>query len=109
MLCAANVYKELGKPDDAYKSTKMAIDMLPDDAHNLYNHAAYAAMIGHPDESIDYLELRDRQRQAVEKLRKKIASLRKDFDSARDVAEEVGITDFTSIKERPCRFGHQTC
>lgn len=52
LLCAANVYKELGNSEDAYKSTKLAMDMLPDDAHNLFNHAAYAAITGRIDESI---------------------------------------------------------
>ncbi|MBT9165281.1 MAG: hypothetical protein DDT23_01296 [candidate division WS2 bacterium] len=55
LLCTAKVYKELGKPEDAYKSTGLAINMLSEDTHNLYNHAAYAAMTGHVDESIDYL------------------------------------------------------
>lgn len=131
LLCSANVYKELGKPEDAYKSTRLAIDMLPEDTHNLYNHAAYAAMMSCTDESIDYLrkaelknkdatcliaadnderfynvkqdkedlkrEIRDGQRKKVEQLKQKLVALRKDFDSARDVAEEVGITDFVSL------------
>jgi len=45
LLCAANVYKELGKLEDAYKSTRLAMELnVPDDIHILYNHAAYAAM-----------------------------------------------------------------
>ncbi len=128
LLCAAKVYKEIGKVEDAYKSTRLAMDTLSDDAHNLYNHSAYSAMTKHPDESIDCLrravlkdptffiaadsderfsnvaqekeklkrDLRDKQRQVVEQLREKLTLLRKDFfDSARDVAEEVGITDFS--------------
>lgn len=131
LLCAANVYKELAKPEDAYKSTRLAIDMLPEDTHNLYNHAAYAAMTNRIDEFIDYLrkaeiknknatcliaadndkrfanvkdekealkrEIRDGQRKAVEHLRQQIVSLQKNFKSARKVAEEAGITDFTSL------------
>lgn len=56
LLCAAKVYKEIGSVEDAYKSTKLAIDTLSDDTHNLFNHAAYAAMTRHPDEAIGYLK-----------------------------------------------------
>lgn len=127
LLCAAKVYKEIDKVEDAYKSTRLAMDMLHDDTHNLYNHAAYAAMTRHADESINCLrqavlidstflitadsderfsnvaqekeklkrDLRGEQRNVVEQLREKLTALRKDFDSARDVAEEVGITDLS--------------
>lgn len=56
LLCAAKVYKELGKAEDAYKSTWLAMDTLSDDAHNLFNHSAYSAMTKHSDESIDCLK-----------------------------------------------------
>lgn len=55
LLCAAAVYKQLGKLEDAYKSTGLAISLLPGDTHNLYNYAAYASMTNHKDESIAYL------------------------------------------------------
>jgi len=124
LLRAAKVYKELGRAEDAYKSTRLAMDTLSDDAHNLFNHSAYAAMTKRPDESLDCLrravlrdptlfiaadsderfsnvvqekeklkrDLRDKQRQVVEQLREKLTVLRKDFESAKDEAEEVGIT-----------------
>ncbi len=127
LLCASKIYKEIGKVEDAYKSARLAMNMLSDDTHNLYNYAAYAAMTRHTDESINCLRqavlkdsiflitadrderfsnvkqekeklkrnLRDEQRQIVEQLRKKLTSLRKDFKSARDVAEEVRITDLS--------------
>ena len=127
LLCAAKVYKELGKAEDAYKSTRLAMDTLSDDAHNLFNHSAYSAMTKRPDESLDCLrravlkdptlfiaadsderfsnvvqekeklkrDLRDKQRQVVKQLRKKLTVLRKDFESAKDEAKEVGITDLS--------------
>ncbi|MDI6784527.1 MAG: hypothetical protein QME64_10590, partial [bacterium] len=55
LIYAARVFYELGKLDDAYKSTGLAMSMLSDDTHILFNHAAYAAITGHPDESIDCL------------------------------------------------------
>lgn len=146
LLCAANVYKELGNSEDAYKSTKLAIETLSgvrfekrNVAENLctqvfYNHAAYAAMTSRVDESIKYLrnveviwnkdatcliaadnderfsnvkqekenlkrELRDGQRRVVEPLRERLVSLKNDFDAARKVAEDVGITNFTSMMD----------
>lgn len=129
LLCAAKVYKELGKLEDSYKSTRLALDILPEDTHNLFNHAAYAATTRHIDESIDYLkkailkdptcliaadsderfsdveqekeklkrDLRDEQKQTVEHLKQKINSLKQDFELAKKVAEELGITDFTAF------------
>jgi len=55
LLCAAKVYKELGGVEDAYKSTRLAMDTLSDDAHNLFNHSAYSAMMKRPGESLDCL------------------------------------------------------
>ena len=55
LLCAAKVYKEIVRAEDAYKSTRLAMDMLSDDAHNLFNHSAYSAMTSHTDESINCL------------------------------------------------------
>lgn len=55
LLYSAEVYKELGKVEDAYQSTRLAMDMLPDDTHNLFNHAAYASMMRYTDKSIDHL------------------------------------------------------
>lgn len=46
--------RKLGKAAQAYEFTGKAINLLPEDTHNLYNHAAYAAMIGYTGESIDY-------------------------------------------------------
>jgi len=42
-------------------------------------------------------DLRGERRKVIEHLRERLTVLRKDFDSARDVAEEVGITDFNSL------------
>lgn len=194
LICAAKVYKEIGRVEDAYKSTRMAMELpsskdsssaksplsekikmhlrqgnkinaikvyreetgvglkeakdfieaikegcyvtdkpvIDEPSQNpqvLFNHAAYAAMTRHIDESIDYLkmavltdptcliaadnderfynvkqekealkrEIRDAQRKAVDHLRQQIISLQKDFKSAKKVAEETGITDFTSL------------
>ena len=121
LLCAAKVYKELGRVEDAYKSTRLVMDTFSDDAHNLFNHAAYSAMTRHTDESINCLrqavlidstflitadsderfsnvaqekeklkrDLRDKQRQAVEQLREKLTVLRKDFEFASKVAQDL--------------------
>lgn len=102
-------------------------DKLSHDPQLLYNHAAYAAMIREANEAIgclkqavlkDYTflvaadnderfsnvaqekeklkkDLRGEQRKVVEQLREKLTALRKDFESAKDEAEEVGITDFS--------------
>jgi len=42
-------------------------------------------------------DLRDNQRQIVEQLRKQLTVLRQNFDSAKDKAEEVGITDLSQF------------
>jgi tetratricopeptide (TPR) repeat protein len=136
LLSAAKVYAEIGKVEDAYKSTRVAMEISPStsefskiSSQILFNHAAYAAMIGHTGESIKYLrqavlndptflitaetderfsnvlqekeklkgDLRDNQRQIVEQLRKKLIVLRKNFDSVKEEAEEIGITDLSQF------------
>jgi tetratricopeptide (TPR) repeat protein len=104
-------------------------DKLPQNLQVLYNHAAYAATTRHGGEAIELLkeavlrdptcliaadkderfsnikqekevlkkEIRDGQRKAVEQLREKINALLQDFESARKVAEEAGITDFSAL------------
>jgi len=136
LLSAAKVYEKVGKVEDAYKSITMAMEFLSStegvsqiSSQLLFNHAAYAAMTGHTDESIKSLkqavlnnptfliaaetderfsnvvqekeklkrDLRDYQRQIVEQLRKQLTVLRQNFDSAKDKAEEVGITDLSQF------------
>lgn len=55
LICAAMVYYRLDQLSDAFKSTKMAMELLSDDSGVLYNHACYSAKIGHMDEFIDCL------------------------------------------------------
>jgi len=56
LICAANGFDHLGQLSDAYKSADVAIQLLPDDPHNLYQHARYAAKSGHKDKFVDSLK-----------------------------------------------------
>jgi len=56
LLYVAMVYCKLGQLADAYNSTKIALELTPDDPHVLYHHARYAAKIGNIDEFLNALK-----------------------------------------------------
>jgi tetratricopeptide (TPR) repeat protein len=66
LLCMAKLYYELGRREDAHKSTKMAMELpffresssanSPECVKVLYNHSAYASAMKYTEESIDYLK-----------------------------------------------------
>lgn len=120
LLCAAMVYYKLEKLSDAYKSTKIAIELSPDDSHVLsqvlYNHASYAAKMDYAEEAIDFLKrsvlidpmylitadrderfshVKAKVRELDEHLRnekkKTVDRLLEAFNSAKKEAESVGI------------------
>ena len=56
LICRALAHYRLGQLSDAYKSTKKALELTPDDPHVLFNHVRYAAKIGYTDECLNGLK-----------------------------------------------------
>ncbi len=125
LLRAGMVYYEIGQLSEAYKSTKLAIELTPQDSHILYNHARYAAKMGYTDEFIgcltknirkdaNYLITADRDEMfsdAKEEIKKLAENLRREkanavnnvkhkIDVARKEAEALGIIDFVVLDNK---------
>jgi len=123
LICAGMVYYKLSRLSDAFQSTKMAMELLSEDSHVLYNHARYTAKMGHEFTGLlkecvykdpKYLAIADTDnifsdvKRQIKKLaedlrnekRNAVNNLIQKIDTAKREAKAVGINDCTSLDKQ---------
>uniref|UniRef100_A0A7V4G6Y1 Tetratricopeptide repeat protein n=1 Tax=Desulfobacca acetoxidans TaxID=60893 RepID=A0A7V4G6Y1_9BACT len=124
LVCAAMVYYKGGRIADAYHSTKLALELLPQDWNAVYHHARYSAKMNYIDEfqkhltqciindpnwlltadnDLELFNVKDKIHEIALNLRdEKRCKVNKLIDKlviVRKRAGELGVTDFGSINE----------
>lgn len=122
LVCAAMVYYKDGRIADAYNSTKLALEFLPQDWNAVYHHARYSAKMGHLEEFKDGLtrciinyptylltadnddnllnvksELIEISIKLRDEKKNRVEKVLKMLISAKEEAEVLGIRDFESF------------
>lgn len=124
LVCAAMVYYKGGKIADAYHSTKLALELLPEDWNAAYHHARYSAKMSYieefkkhltqciindpnylltADNDIEFFDVKEKIIEIAEILRDNKSRIVKNLTDKlviiRKRAGELGVADFGSINE----------